>query len=365
VIGYARSEHGVGQSTRAFVSALDAAGITSSVINFNEGNLSRTEDATLEQRLVAEPTHGINVFHVNADQMTVAEMHLPSHVFERFNIGYWAWELPEMLDEHLSGFRRVNEVWVPSTFVQDAISKKSPVPVLWIPHAVRFNASAENGRQRFGLPSDSFLVLTMYDFSSIQERKNPAATLDAFDRAFGRDGSRATLVIKTQNADFHPQEVAALRERLAGRGDVVWINRTLSRQDVYDLLASCDAFVSLHRSEGFGLALAEAMFLGKPVIATNWSGNTDFMRPDNSFPVNYQLVRLERDFSVYRAGQMWADPDIEHAAWLLRQAMEDGPLRAKIARQAMRTIREEFSPESVGRRVRDRLNYLQTVIQSR
>ena len=205
----------------------------------------------------------------------------------------------------------------------------------------------------------------MYDLSSIQERKNPAATLDAFDRAFNRETTRAALVVKTQNADFHPQELAALRERLSGRKDVIWINETLPRQDVYDLLAGCDAFVSLHRSEGFGLALAEAMLLGKPVVATNWSGNTDFMRPDNSFPVNFQLVRIERDFGVYRAGQMWADPDIEHAASLLRQVMDNEPLRAKISQQAMRTIREEFSPETVGRRILARLEYVQRMLESR
>jgi glycosyltransferase involved in cell wall biosynthesis len=365
VIGYTRSEHGVGQSARAFISALDAAGIASSIIDFNEGNLSRTEDRSLEPRLVSEASHGINVFHINADQMPVAELHLSAHVFERFNIGYWAWELPELLDEHLSGFRRVNEVWVPSAFVQDAVSKKSPVPVLRMPHAVRFSASAENGRRRFDLPHDRFLFLTMYDLSSIQERKNPAATLEAFDRAFDGATGQAALVVKTQNAEFHPQELAALRERLSGRKDVIWINETLSRQDVYDLLAGCDAFVSLHRSEGFGLALAEAMYLGKPVVATNWSGNTDFMRPDNSFPVNFRLVRIERDFSVYRAGQLWADPDIEHAASLLRLVIDNEPLRAKISRQAMRTIRDEFSPESVGRRIRARLDYVQRILQSR
>jgi glycosyltransferase involved in cell wall biosynthesis len=365
VIGYARSEHGVGQSVRAFVSALDAAGIASSVIDFNEGNLSRTQDRTLEQRFVSEPVHGINVFHINADQMVVAELHLPAHVFERFNIGYWAWELPEMHDEHLSGFRRVNEVWVPSAFVQDAVSKKSPVPVLRMPHAVHFNASADGARRRFGLPHDRFLFLTMYDFSSIQERKNPAAAVDAFNRAFNRGEGNATLVIKTQNADFHPQDLAILRERLFGRTDVVWINETLSRQDVYDLLASCDALVSLHRSEGFGLGLAEAMFLGKPVVATNWSGNTDFMRPDNSCPVNFRLVRLERDFGVYRAGQIWADPDIEHAASLMRQVVSDEQLRERISRAAMQTIRDDFSPESVGRRIRARLEYVQSVLTTR
>jgi glycosyltransferase involved in cell wall biosynthesis len=217
-------------------------------------------------------------------------------------------------------------------------------------------------RRRFQLPEDRFLFLTMFDFSSIQERKNPAAALEAFDRAFQRSGSQATLVIKTQNADFHPQDLAVLREKLSGRRDIVWINQTLSRQEVYDLLAGCDAFVSLHRSEGFGLGLAEAMFLGKPVVATNWSGNTDFMRPDNSCPVNFRLVHLERDFGVYRAGQTWADPDVDHAASLMQQVAADQELRARISLAAMKTIRDEFSPETVGRRIRARLEYVQSVL---
>ena len=362
VIGYARSEHGIGQSLRSFVSALDAVGVASNVIDFNEGNLSRTEDQALASRLVSDTTYRINVFHINADQMPVAELHLPTHVFERFNIGFWHWELPEMLDEHLAGFRRLNEVWVPTAFVQDSVSKKSPVPVVRMPHGIRFSVSPGANRRRFGLPDDRFLFLMMYDFSSYQERKNPAAALEAFDLAFGRDGGKATLVIKTQNADHHPQDLAVLRDKLSGRNDVVWINETFSRQDVYDLYAVCDAFVSLHRSEGWGMGPAEAMFLGKPVVATNWSGTVEFMRPDNSLPVNYRLVRIERDIGVYRAGQVWADADVEHAAWLMRQVMDDDELRARISREAMRTIRDDFSPEASGRRIRARLEYVQGVL---
>jgi glycosyltransferase involved in cell wall biosynthesis len=365
VFGYARSEHGIGQSLRSFVSALDAAGISSSIIDFNEGNLSRTEDRTLESRLVSEAAHSINVFHINADQMPVAELHLAAHVFEHFNIGFWHWELPEMLDEHLTGFRRLSEVWAPSAFVQDAVSKKSPIPVVRMPHAIRFSTSPDANRQRFSLPEGRFLFLMVYDFSSLQERKNPAAVLEAFDRAFSRDNARATLVVKTQNANHHPQDLAELRERLSGRRDVVWINETLSRQDVYDLYAVCDAFVSLHRSEGWGMGPIEAMFLGKPVVATNWSGNVDFMRPDNSLPVNYRLVKIDRDVGPYRAGQTWADPEIEHASWLMRRVMDDDELRARISREAMRTVREDYSPEVIGRRIRARLDYVQSVLDSR
>jgi glycosyltransferase involved in cell wall biosynthesis len=365
VFGYARSEHGVGQSLRSFVTALDAAGIASSVIDFNVGNLSRTEDRTLESRLVTEGAHGINVFHINADQMPVAELHLPAHVFERFNIGFWHWELPDMRDEHLAGFRRLSEVWAPSAFVQDAVSKKSPVPVVRMPHAIRFSTSSDADRRRFNLPEDRFLFLMMYDFSSLQERKNPAGALKAFDLAFKRDNAKATLVVKTQNANHHPQDLAELRQRLSGRTDVVWINETLSRQSVYDLYAVCDAFVSLHRSEGWGLGPIEAMYLGKPVVATNWSGNVDFMRPDNSLPVDYRLVKIERDVGPYLAGHMWADPDVEHAAWLMRRVMDDHEFRARISGAAMRTVREDFSPEVIGRRIRARLDYVQSVLDSR
>ena len=365
VIGYARSEHGVGQSLRQFVGALDAAGIAANIIDFNEGNLSRIGDRGLEARLVSEPTHSINVFHINADQMPVAEMYMPAHVFERFNIGFWHWELPEMLPEHLAGFRRLNEVWVPTAFVQDAVSKASPVPVVRMPHGISFSVSPDADRRRFGLPDNRFLFLLMYDFSSFQERKNPNGAIEAFDRAFQRDHTKATLVIKTQNADLHPQDLAALGEKLAGRPDVVWINETLSRQAVYDLYSVCDALVSLHRSEGFGLSPAEAMFLGKPVIATNWSGNTDFMRQDNSLPVDFRLVKIERSVGVYRAGQVWADPDIDHAASLMRRVVDDGALRERISRAAMRTMREEFSPEIAGRRVRARLEYIQDALNGR
>ncbi|MBV8666382.1 MAG: glycosyltransferase family 4 protein, partial [Burkholderiaceae bacterium] len=359
VIGYARSEHGVGQSLRQFTAALDAGGIPCAIMDFNHNNLSRVQDRSLEQRIVAEPEHRINVFHINADQMPEAEMHLPAHIFARYNIGFWHWELPEMLEEHLAGFNRLNEVWVPTAFVQDAVAKKSPVPVVRMPHAIQFSVSENASRAQFGLPEDKFLFLMMYDFSSYQERKNPQAALAAFEQAFAHANDKVALVIKTHNAQFHDKDVQALRDRIAGRADVIWINETLSRQQVYDLQSVCDALVSLHRSEGYGLGPAEAMFLGKPVIATDWSGNTEFMRPYNSLPVNYRLVEIQKDVGVYRAGQIWAEPDVAHAALQMRRVVEDDALRANISAEARRTMREEFSPEAIGKRIKARLAFIQ------
>lgn len=358
VIGYARSEHGLGQSLRQFVSALDAASIPNSVIDFNKNNWSRTEDDTVLHRIVSEPLYDINVFHINADQMQEVELNLPSHLFSRYNIGFWHWELPELPADYLAGFSRLNEVWVPSAFVQDAVSKCSPVPVVRMPHAIRFAVTDRARRSYFKLPERKFLFLMMYDFSSYQERKNPQAALEAFERAFTKNSDKAALVIKTNNAQFHAADNAALAELLGGRDDIFWINQTLTRQEVYDLEYVCDGVISLHHSEGYGLVLAEAMFLGKPVIATNWSGNTEFMRPQNSLPVNYTLTPLGRDFGVYKAGQIWANPDIDHAASLMRRIVEDDHLRQSISREAERTIKAEFSPEAIGQRIRARLEFI-------
>lgn len=358
-IGYARSEHGLGQSLRQFVLALDAGGIAADVIDFNHNNLSRVEDTTLAERLVTEPSHRINVFHINADQMPEVELHMPAQVQNRYNIGFWHWELPEMLDEHFAGFKRLNEVWAPTAFVQDAVAKCSPIPVVRMPHAIEFAVSPGASRAQFGLPEGKFLFLMMYDFSSYQERKNPRAALAAFEQAFGRDEEQVALVIKTQNAAMHEHDLQALREAIGERRNVIWINETLTRQQVYDLQAVCDCLVSLHRSEGFGLGPAESMFLGKPVIATNWSGNIEFMRQDNSLPVDYRLITIAKDVGVYRAGQTWADPDVAHAAALMRRISTDSALRERISAEARRTMREEFSPQAIGRRIRDRLAFIQ------
>jgi glycosyltransferase involved in cell wall biosynthesis len=363
VIGYVRSEHGLGQSLRLFSNALRAVEYPHVLLDFTVGNPNRTNDNSLEHLIVEQPRYGINVFHINADQMPVVHQNLPAAFFkDRYNIGFWHWELPELPDAFLSGFNGLDEVWVPTGFVHDAVSRKSPVPVVKIPHAIQFEAEP-CGRADFGLPERRFLFLTMYDFSSYQERKNPKGALDAFDHAFSRDDTRVALVIKTQNSRHHPQALAELEAWLEGRENVVWLDRTLTRQEVYNLESLCDSYLSLHRSEGFGLGPAEAMYLGKPVIATNWSGSTEFMRQDNSFPVNYELVAIETSIGVYEQGQVWAAPDIEHAAWLMRQAVNDPALCERIGRAAQHSIRTGLSPLRIGRMLQERLRFIQTYLR--
>jgi glycosyltransferase involved in cell wall biosynthesis len=230
----------------------------------------------------------------------------------------------------------------------NAVAAKSPVPVVRMPHAIEFDVPAGFSRAQFGLPDDRFQFLMMYDMHSAQGRKNPHAVIDAFRRAFPQSNG-VGLVVKVQNTKSNPEDFAELKRELADLPNVALIDRTMTRNEVYGLESVCDSFVSLHRSEGFGLGLAESMYVGKPVIGTNWSGNTDFMNARNSCPVDCQLIKLDRDYGTYyRKGNTWADPDVGHAAWYMKKLVADEPWRQSISMEGQRTIRTSFSPRAIG-----------------
>jgi glycosyltransferase involved in cell wall biosynthesis len=358
LIGYVRSEHGVGESVRSAARAAAAADIPFALVDFNTGNAARTHDDTWTACLSQAPRFGVNLCHVNADQTPLLHATLGRRYFDqRYTIGYWAWELPEFPAQWLGSFALVDEVWTPSQFVADAISRRAPVPVVRMPHCIEFELRREARRSDFGLPADRFLFLMMYDTQSFQERKNPEGALDAYRRAFPSQKD-VGLVVKINHPQSYPEKVRELKTKLADVPGVFLIDRTLTRQEVYDLEGQCDAFVSLHRAEGFGLGMAEAMFLGKPVVATHWSGNLDFMTVGNSCPVAYHLMQLAKDIGPYQKGQTWAEPDVEHAAWHMRRLVEDARLRRTIGERGRETIRTQFSPAAVGRLYRQRLELL-------
>ncbi|TVR51428.1 MAG: glycosyltransferase family 1 protein [Puniceicoccaceae bacterium] len=225
-----------------------------------------------------------------------------------------------------------------------------------MPHAIEFAPPDPAAVAAFDLPRDRFHFLFMYDLNSYQERKNPAAVIRAFRRAFpDPDAARVGLVIKVHSLRGNEAAFASLREQLADLPGARLIAETLPRARVYALLAACDAFVSLHRSEGFGLAVAEAMFLGKPVISTDWSATAEFVNQSNGFPVRASTIRLTESIGPYARGQEWADPDLDHAAHQMRRCAEDAALRDAVGRAAAATIRERFSPKTIGERYRRRL----------
>lgn len=359
LIGYSHAEMGIGESCRLAANAIQTTDIPFGIINFTAGNPGRMNDLSWSHKEMEAAPYRANIFHINAEQMPLAYIHLGKSVFNgHFNIGYWHWELPDFPDEWCNSFKLVQEIWVPTNFVRDSISPKSPVPVVRIPHAIQVNYDHNVHRDFFMLPETPFLFLSMYDTNSYQERKNPQAAIDAFEHAFGKDDVSVGLVIKVTNSESNPIEMDKLKQKIQGSKNIYLITDFMGRNEVNALINSIDCFVSLHRSEGFGLGLAEAMYLGKPVIGTNWSGNIDFMNGENSCVVDYKLIEVGNDYGPYKADQVWADPDIEQAAYYMRKVVTDLEWRETIAINGQETIRGSFSPQVVGGMIKQRLTKL-------
>jgi glycosyltransferase involved in cell wall biosynthesis len=360
LVGFLTADLGVGESARCMVRAADAAGITTALVPLKLNCLNRLGDQTYAARLQEQNPYRINVIHIDAPaSRDIDHHHGKSFRAGKYNVAYWAWELPQFPDAWVPNFAYFDEVWCPSDFARAAIAMKSPLPVLTMPHAIAFNRPVGNHRSKFNLPADKFLFLFIADLNSYAARKNPLAVVAAF-RASGLAGHGAALVIKVQNADSNPEDFAQLKEAVADLPETVLIPATLPRAEIYELEAACDCFVSLHRSEGFGLAVAECMFLGKPVISTDWSATAEFVTVENGCPVNCRILPIEKNHGPYGKGQSWADPDINHAAHWMRRLHEDRAWAAELGGRARHTMETRFSPSAIGARYCQRLESIAT-----
>ena len=372
IAGFLTADLGVGESARCMVRAADAGGLPSALVPLKLHCKNRLGDPTYAARLQDENPHDVNVVHIDPPAARdIDHHHGPAFRAGKYNIGYFAWELPEFPDAWTSAFDYFDEIWTPSDFVTAALVLKSPLPVLTMPHAISFARPLETVggalrpdsvaslRARLGLPAGKFLFLTLFDLNSYAERKNPRAVIAAF-RLAALPAAGAALVIKVQNVAGNEAAFAALQASLADLPHTVLLTATLSRADIYALEAACDCFVSLHRSEGFGLAVAEAMYLGKPVIATDWSATAEFVDASNGCPVRAPLVTLDRNHGPYGKGSTWADPDPAHAAEHMRRLFADPTLCATLGAAARATIEARFSPAVIGTRYRRRLEAIAT-----
>ncbi|MES2902545.1 MAG: glycosyltransferase, partial [Pseudomonadota bacterium] len=354
LVGYIAAELGVGEAARSLARACSAAGVPYSVVDvgFQSNNLQRDTDALSR---ASKERFSIDMLYVNADQTPNTVDYLKERRLDSaYQIGFWHWEQPVIPEAHMGAFELLDEVWVPSSFVRDAVMAVSPVPVYLVPHALQFAPTPGVQRRDLGLPDDKLLALVMYDFHSYQQRKNPQAAIAAFRKALaGRDD--AVLVIKTINGEHHPQAQRELVDSLADLPGTVVLDQFLTRQQVWDLQSCCDLLISLHRAEGFGLAPAEMMYLGKPVVATGWSANMDFMTPENSMPVKFTLAPLAETLGAYPAGPLWAEADVDHAAECIRTLVDDPALRARMGERAASDVRSQLDPAGVGKLVADRL----------
>ncbi|HVU24467.1 MAG TPA: glycosyltransferase [Opitutus sp.] len=360
IAGYLTADLGVGESARCMIRAADAAGIKTAVVPFKFTCRNTSSDMTYAARFQPENPYRVNVIHTDPPGTPeVDHYHGPAFRAGKYNIAYWAWELPEFPDMWRQFFAYFDEIWSPSHFSTAAIAMKTRLPVITMPHAISFARPTGRHRARFGLPEDKFLFLFLYDLNSYAARKNPRAVIEAF-RLSGLVHTGAALVIKVHSTNDNPEDFAELEQSVADLPGTILIEGTLTRREIYELESACDCFVSLHRSEGFGLAVAESMYLGKPVISTDWSATAEFVNSRTGCPVNYSLTTLTESYGPYQKGQIWADPDIAHAADWMRRLHADPALAARIGAAGRAHIESEFSPAAIGARYRRRLESIAT-----
>jgi glycosyltransferase involved in cell wall biosynthesis len=349
VVGYLAAELGIGESGRALVAGVEAAGERVAVLSERATANRQQHDAPVLAGGVAGGDGGtfggdIDLVCVNADRLPAVLDRLAVGPGRRaYTVGMWSWEVEHVPPLHARAAGLVDEVWACSVWAADAIRRAVvDTPVHAVPNPVVERPPRPRSRAQLGLP-DGFVFLFCFDFFSVAERKNPLGALEAFRRAF-TPGEGPQLVLKSINGSVALSELERLRVAAGDRPDVHLVDGYLDAQDQRALVAGCDAYVSLHRAEGFGYTMAEAMLLAKPVIATGYSGNLEFMDERNSFLVGHEMVTIPEGCEPYPAGAAWADPDVDEAAAVMRRLVEDPAGARAVGRRARDDIRRFHSP---------------------
>jgi len=353
LIGYLRTESGVGEGARRAYRALEEAGVDVEAVAVGTGGTFK--DDIDETPVVGRSLKRANLLHVNADQMLILDRLVPrAQTDGRYAIGFWAWELERFPDAWSPAFDRVDEIWTPSAFVARAVGAKTALPVRVMPHPVEPPRPASLSRADFGLPEEGFIALAAFDLNSYRTRKNPEGAVAAFRRAF-EGVSDARLVVKMHGAAHDAKERAFVHALGAEDPRIMIEDRVMDRAVYAALQSVCDVYVSLHRSEGFGLNLAECMALGKPVVATGYSGNMEFMDEAVSVVVPYSMIDLQPGDYPFAEGQKWADPDVAFAADALARLAADPSAARALGEKGRQRIEERLANAVCGERMASRL----------
>ncbi|MBO5468841.1 MAG: glycosyltransferase [Lachnospiraceae bacterium] len=358
IIGDVKAEIGLGQSARLLVNEIAHANIDYTIYQENmDGNL-RADDHSCDEQITQTTPYGINLFHINPYELGVAYSNLGKELWDkRYNIVFWLWELEEFPEEWKSCFPLVDEVWTPSEFTSSSIRKVIDVPVVTIPYAVTAPIDPQYNRSYFKLPEERFLFLAMYDCNSTMDRKNPMGTIEAFKKAFPLTDNaymnKVALVLKINNAT--DEDLKIIKSALAGYDNVYYLTDILSKVEVNSLIACVDVFVSLHRAEGFGLVMAEAMLNETVCIATDWSSNTEFMSNEVACMVPCKKVEIEKTNVQYKKGYHWAEPDVNIASEYMLQLVEDKGYQQQLAKKAKQYITEKLSMEQAVYHIENRI----------
>jgi glycosyltransferase involved in cell wall biosynthesis len=332
IAGFFGRSHGIAASAKLAARAFEALGTPVERVDLSDAQLNWTGRLTETQSAAAW------IFHLNPPELLAALACLGPKRLVGPRYGYWAWELPRAPDRWLKDGALVDEIWAPSRYTAEALAGAA-APVRVVPHPFFLEDYANIAPRPKGA---AFQAACLFDFNSSAARKNPQGAIGAFHRAFAA-APDARLVIKTQNGRLFPEVLARLRATAPSNVEI--IDEVWPYEAVMGLIAGSDVLISLHRAEGFGLTLAEAMAMGTPVVATAFSGNLDFMDEASALMIPSRPTPVEDPQGIYR-GQTWAEPDLDAAARALRRLRDEPGLGAALAGAGRRRVAERLAPKA-------------------
>jgi glycosyltransferase involved in cell wall biosynthesis len=327
-------------------------------VSLRDVPVDRRKDEPIHHHFVGSEHHDTTLVHIQPDPY-FRDAYVLSGLHPRqprsYRIGYWYWEMDTIPESWKLPALQTDELWAATRFVGDALKARFDQPVFTLPPGVALAPFQRRARDHFGVPSGKFAFLFVFHMMSIMERKNPLGLIRAFARAFGPDAP-VVLVLKTTFGKNHPQLIEELHRAAAeAPAEVVIIDEIYTQDETLSLMDACDSYISLHRSEGLGLTMAEAMLLAKPVIATRFSGNLDFMSDTTSLLVDCKVVEIGRSVPPYEAHMRWAEPSEEHAARLMRRIFDDRDFAKALGQRARVDLEANLSPVAAGQRMVVRL----------
>ena len=351
VVGHPFGPLGISRVARLSFASFRAVGTNAKVLDVWKTAKPAAVHADIARHQARELGR-FNLFHLNGDEIDGALERLGGLPAGTRNVIYPMWELPRYPAEWALQLERFDEVWAGSRFIESAVRQAVAIPVVHMPLATQVSTIRLRSRRFFGVPESMFAFLFFFDLRSFEQRKNPQAVIDAFSRFLvARPWAQACLVIKLHGTANAPDAAAELAASVAAFGRrAMLIDQLMAEDEVHSLIYGCDAFVSLHRAEGYGLGLAEAMGLAKPVIGTAYSGNMDFMDATHSKLVGFQTVPVPPNAYPHWQDQTWADPDVDEAARAMIELYDDPAAGRDLGRRASEHMQAHFSCRAAGLR---------------
>jgi len=358
LIGYIDAQLGLGQSVRGLALAMERSGVQFSIYPFGIGVEGRRSAPYMPDRYDKETRHAVNIIEVATDELPTVFRHISEgHFSMSYNILRTYWELSRAPDVWRSHLQSIDEIWAPTVFVAESFRRIFDRPIIVVPPCVDILLPELDGRQHFGLRDEKFYFLFSFDYFSFPGRKNPLAVVRAFCEAFPKSSPSVGLIIKSSGLAGHFPDIKE-QLRSASRNDerIEIINETMTRAEMLALIGATDCYVSLHRSEGFGLGMAEAMALGKPVIGTGYSGSVDFLTEETGYTVPFVLKNVRPGDYVHPEDQVWAYPHEAACSAAMVRVVNDHKERTVRALAGKAFVKERYGVPNVANIVKQRLN---------